>query len=172
MLKLLGCIIIISASLGFAFCIRQDMKNHLCLLYELRKLLTDIFYEEQYSLQPVEHILRYSVRSSDERLNEIMRRIGEGLLRKEAGSGEEIWKAVFREHRKKLGLREDEADIIENVGSACFGKCMEENQKVLSLYLERLNFLIETERTERREKQKVYQTVSIMCGLILIILLI
>ena len=172
MLKLTGCMIILVASLGFACSIRTELKRHLEMLYRIRKLLTDIFYEEQYSMQPVELILKYSIRTEEECLNTILKRIGDGLLQKEAGRGEEIWRTVFMEYQKQLGLGEEEIEIVANAGSAYFGKCMEENQKLLSLYLERLNDLIETERKERREKQKVYQTVSIMCGLILMILLV
>lgn len=172
MLKLTGCVILFFASIGFAYCIRIEMKNHLILLYEVKKMLSDIFCEELYSMQPMENILLYEINTGDDRLNEICHEIGTGLLQKESGTGEEVWRRIFSEKRKELALKEEEAEIIEQAGSAFFGKSMEENQKVLALYLERLNFLIETERKERKEKQKVYQTVSIMCGLILIILLI
>lgn len=172
MLKMLGCGLILSASIGYAIRIRQELKEHLFLLYEIRKMLTNLLYEEQYSLQPVENILLYSIHTKDERLNEICREIGQTLLKKEAADGAEIWRMVFEKKRKLLGMNEEEAEIVESAGSAYFGKSMEENQKVLSLYLERLHFQIEIERKERKEKQKVYQTVSIMCGLILIILLV
>lgn len=172
MLKAAGCTILLLASLGFAYSIRIEMKNHMMLLYEIRKMLNDIFYEAMYSMQPVENILLYSVYTGDDRLNESLKQIGKGLVLKESGNGEEVWSRIFFEKRKELALKEEEAEIIEHAGSAFFGKSMEENQKVLALYLERLDFLIETERKERREKQKVYQTASIMCGLILMILLI
>ena len=172
MLKMMGCLIVLFASIGFAGSIQMEMKRHLILLYEARKMLNDILYEEMYSMQPVENILLYSIHTRDERLNEILHKIGNQLLQKEAGTGESVWSDVFFEHRNQLFLKEEEAEVIEHAGSAFFGKGMEENQKVLALYLERLNFLIETERKERREKQKVYQTATIMCGLILIILLI
>ena len=105
-------------------------------------------------------------------LQEILREIGEKLKEKTAGFGEEIWRESFAMRRHLLGLREEESEIIEQAGRAFFGKSMEENQKILSLYLERLDFLIEGERKERREKQKVYQTVCVMSGLVLVILLV
>ncbi len=49
---------------------------------------------------------------------------------------------------------------------------MEENKKQLTLTLERLDFVIEATRGEQKEKQRVYQALSVVCGLMLIILLI
>lgn len=172
MLKAAGCILIFFASVGFAYSIQCDLKNHLQLLYEIQKLLSDILYEEQYSMQPVEYILLYKVKTEHELLLEVCQEIGEKLNEKEHGSGEAVWRNAFLKRRKQLALSEDEALVVEGAGSAFFGKSMEENKKMLSYYQERLSFLIETERKERREKQKVYQTASIMCGLILMILLI
>lgn len=172
MLKVAGCMLILGASLGFAYSIQCELKNHMQLLYEIQKLLTDILYEEQYSMQPVEYILLYKIKTKQEALVEICREIGEALMEKEHDCGAEVWRSAFRKRRKTLALTEEEALVIEGAGGAFFGKSMEENRKMLSYYEERLAFLIETERKERREKQKVYQTASIMCGLILMILLI
>lgn len=172
MLKVLGCILILLASLGGAYCISLELLHHLALLYELRSLLSNILWEMRYSMQPIELILLYQVRTEDKRLLHICKEIGTRLLKKEAQSGSAVWREVFFAHRKELGLKEAEGEVIEDAGNAYFGKSIEENQKILSLYLERLDFLIEGERQERREKQKVYQTVCIMSGLVLMILLV
>ena len=171
-LKMVGSSLILVASFGFAVCIQKEMRDHLKCLFELRNLLYEIFWEMNYSMQPVEMVLLYQIETSHTDIGEILREIGGKLKEKTAGLGEEIWKESFALRRKRLGLREEESEIIEQAGSAFFGKSMEENQKMLSLYLERLDFLIEGERKERREKQKVYQTVCVMCGLVLVILLV
>ena len=125
-----------------------------------------------YSRRPVEMVLLYQIDMQDECLNEIVQEIGKRLMKKEAKCGEDIWREVFRKHRRQLALKAEEAELIEHAGRAFFGKSVEENQKILSLYQERLDFLMEVERKERKEKQKVYQTVCIMSGLVLIILLV
>ena len=117
-------------------------------------------------------MLLYQVNTGDEDLNEILREIGNRLMEKEAKCGEDIWQEVFRSHRRKLGLKGEESELIEQAGRAFFGKSVEENQKILSLYQERWDFLMEGEQKERKEKQKVYQTMCIMSGLVLIILLV
>lgn len=172
MLKLAGSLIIITASAGLAYTIRRDMTEHLKLLYEIRKMLLDISYAASESMQPVEILLGCFVRTKDERLNAACKEIAERLIEKREGEGEDVWKKVFEEHRKELGLCSEEAEILERSGSAFFGKSMEENRKHLLYALERLDFLIENIRGEQKEKQKVYQTISVMSGLLLILVLI
>ena len=171
-LKMIGSSLILVASFGLAMCVQREMKEHLKCLFELRNILYEIFWEMNFSLQPVEMVLLYQVQTNHFRIREILTEIGEKLKGKSDGLGEEIWRESFAVRRQQLGLKEEESEIIEQAGSAFFGKSMEENQKMLSLYLERLDFLIEGERKERREKQKVYQTVCVMSGLVLVILLV
>lgn len=160
------------ASIGLAYTIRLELKEHLQCLFELRNLLYEIFWEMNYSMQPVEMVLLYQVETRNPCINEIIKEIGEKLMQKTALCGEEIWRESFAVRRQRLGLKEEEGEIIEQAGNAYFGKSMDENQKILELYLEQLDFLIEGERRERREKQKVYQTVCVMSGLVFIILLV
>ena len=172
MLKVIGCILILAASIGLAYRIQTELKEHQNRLFELRHLLTEIFWEMTYSMYPVEMVLLYQIETKDECLAVILREIGERLMKKDAKSGEIIWKEVFESYKGELGLKTEEEELIEEAGRGFFGKSVEENQKVLSLYQDRLDFLIEVERKERKEKQKVCQTVCIMSGLVLIILLV
>lgn len=172
MLKLLGSILIAAASIGFAFSIRRELTAHLSLLYEIRRLFVDLSNEAGYSMQPVEILLGSFLKPADDRLKRICEEIEDRLAKKNAGTGEAVFCEVFEAHRRELGLNEEEIEILKNAGNAFFGKSMEENRKNLSLVLERLDFIIENTRKEQKEKQKVYQTVSVMCGLMLIILLI
>lgn len=171
MLKLLGSLLILTASVGLAYSIKRDMTAHLYLLYEIRKMLIDISYAASESMQPVEILLGCFVRTRDERLNAACGKIAEILMEKQEGDGTKVWRRVFEEYREELGLRGEEAEILEGAGGAFFGKSVEENRKHLSLSMERMDFLIDEIRKGQKEKQKVYQTVSVMCGVLLIILL-
>lgn len=172
MLKILGCSLILSASLGLAFCIQKEMKEHLFFLYEFRKLLVDINYEAKYSMQTMELIFLYRIRSRDEQIQYICKEIGNVLMEKKERDGSAVWHDTWKKYRKELGVCTEEAEIIEGAGEIFFGKSMEENKNALELLLERWNEWIAMWQKERREKQKVYQTTCVMCGLILIILLV
>lgn len=172
MLKLVGSILIVTAGIGMACSIRRDLAEHLRRLYDIRKLFVDISYAAYESMQPVEILLGCFIRSKDVVLNEVCKEIAERLIEKKEGKGEEVWRSVFSEHKSELELTNEEAEIIEQAGSAFFGKSVDENRKHLSMTLERLDFLIETARGEQKEKQKVYSTISVLGGVMLVILLI
>lgn len=172
MLKLLGSLIVITASAGFAHCIKKDMTEHLKLLYEIRRLLVALSCEAACSMQPMEILLGCFIRPTDARLAKACREIADRLMEKCDSTGENVWREVFASHEKELGIKGEEAEIIKNAGCGFFGKSVEENKRQLSLTLERLDFVIGRTREEQGKKQRVYQTVSVMCGLMLIILLI
>ena len=62
--------------------------------------------------------------------------------------------------------------LIEEAGGALFGRSEEENHRRLTLILEQLDDRIKTVRGELGEKQKIYATVSMVMGGMLVILLI
>lgn len=172
MLKILGSVLVIVASVGIAYSVRIEMSEHLRLLYELRKLLVNISYAAFETRQPVEILLGCFVETKDERLNALCKEIAKRLIEKKEGTGEDVWRNTFLVYREDLQLTSDEMEVIESAGSAFFGKSIEENKRHLSVALERLDFIIEAMRNERKEKQKVYGTLSVMCGLMIVILLV
>ena len=169
--KILGSILILVASAGLAFQIRRDLSNHLALLYELRRLFVAISYEQAFSMQPLEQLLLQENLTEDERLALILKSVSERLVQRQSKAGELIWQEEFETNRTSLGLSVEELEMIKGAGAALFGKSLEENRRQLNLVLERLDFWIGQTRKERKEKQKVYQTLSVVCGFMLIILL-
>ena len=63
MLKVLGSMLILLASVGFGFQIQMDLRNHLRLLYDIRKLLLDIVNETAYTMDPMEVVLEHAIHS-------------------------------------------------------------------------------------------------------------
>lgn len=170
LMRLLGSLLVMIASIGFGRQIKRELKEHLELLYELRRVFVAISYEEIYGMQPMEQLLEEQVTTLPT-LQNTLNQIQRALQEKSAGKGAWIWQENFRGVQKKLGLTEEELAIVEAAGSTFFGKSIEENKRQLSLCLERLDFVIEQNRMEQKEKQKVYQTLSVVCGFMLIILL-
>ena len=89
MLKVLGSMLILLASVGFGFQIQMDLRNHLRLLYDIRKLLLDIANETAYTMDPMEVVLEHAIHSRNPYLNEICKEMVRGLQKKERGCGQE-----------------------------------------------------------------------------------
>ena len=88
-LKMIGSGLILVASFGLAMCVQREMKEHLKCLFELRNILYEIFWEMNFSLQPVEMVLLYQVQTNHFRIREILTEIGEKLKGKSDGLGED-----------------------------------------------------------------------------------
>ena len=172
MLKLIGGILVAGSGVGLAVSMIGEIRQHLQRLYEIRQLLLNISGEEALALLPMEHILDKPGLTKDAALQKVCREIAESLATKKEGSGSEIWREAFWKNQKELGLHAAELEITANAGTAFFGRNIKENEKMLSIYLERLDFVIGQERKEQREKQKVAGTVSVIGGMLLVILLI
>lgn len=172
MLKLIGGILVAGSGVGLAVSMIDEIRQHLLRLYEIRQLLLNISGEAALALLPMEHILNKPALTKDAVLQKACREIAESLAAKKEESGSEIWRDVFQKNQKELGLHAAELEIIANAGCAFFGRNIKENERMLSIYLERLDFVIGQERREQREKQKVAGTVSVIGGMMLVILLI
>ena len=118
MLKVLGSMLILLASVGFGFQIQMDLRNHLRLLYDIRKLLLDIANETAYTMDPMEVVLEHAIHSRNPYLNEICKEMGEGLQKKERGCGQELWQERIEAWQKTLGLTSEEKEYVTGRQSA------------------------------------------------------
>ena len=171
MLKMIGSMLVLCSGVGFAVSTINEIRQHLLRLYEIRQLLLNISGEAALALLPMEHILNQPALTKDAALQKVCRQIAEYLAAKKEGSGADIWYEIFRKNQKELGIRAAELEIIANAGNSFFGRNIKENERMLSIYLERLDFVIEKEQKEQKEKQRVAGTVSVIGGMMLVILL-
>lgn len=170
MLKLVGSSLILTAAFGIAYRFHGELELQLKMLYGIRRMFVELQQQMKLTLLPMEQILGEI--KGDERLVEICTQIAEELTVRQGEAPEEIWRESFLRQGRKLGITKEELQVAAEAGSAFFGKNLEENERKLALYLEQMDFMIETVRAKQKEKQRVYQTVSILGGMMLIILLI
>ena len=153
MLKLVGSSLILTAAFGIAYRFHRELELQLKMLYGIRRMFVELQQQMKLTLLPMEQI-------------------AEELTVRQGEAPEEIWRESFLRQGRKLGITKEELQVAAEAGSAFFGKNLEENERKLALYLEQMDFMIETVRAKQKEKQRVYQTVSILGGMMLIILLI
>ena len=170
MLKLAGSSLILIAASGIACRFHMELELQLKTLYQIRRMFVELEQQMKLTLLPMEQILKEM--KGDVRLVEICGQIAEELTLRQGEAPEIIWRDIFRKHGKTLGITKEELQVAAEAGSAFFGKNLEENERKLALYLEQMDFMIETVRAKQKEKQRVYQTVSVLGGVMLIILLI
>lgn len=165
MFKWIGCILIMLASGGIGFSKSKELQKHLDELEELKKLFYLIKSELTYTKAPFEEIFDKIVKKVNVPYKEWLTKLGEKLCRKESGSFWEIWCNSIDENLQKCELKEDELEALKNVG-----KNLEYIENI-ELYLEQLEYNTQHTREEYRSKQKLCQSMGIMGGIFLVILL-
>jgi stage III sporulation protein AB len=170
-LKAVGSALILAASVGFPYRLHRERILHIEQLGEIRSLLLSLEAEETLFRQPMELLLQRQAIPLSRPLREICETMRGELAGKQGKSGEKIWSDVVRENRGDLLLSQEESELFARAGGALFGKSVEENRRQLSYLIGQLEEQIRTRRQEKREKQRVYGTVSLMGGMILILVL-
>ena len=165
MLKLIGSILIITATTGIGFSSSKELQNHLNTLEELKKIFCLLSSELQYTHAPFAEVFsKISIKTSMP-YREWLSNLSQRLMNKTRGSFWEIWCLSIAEDLNKTNLKEDELEELKNVG-----KNMEYIQS-LEIYIEQLEYRIKNTREVYRSKRKLCQSMGIMGGIFLVILL-
>ena len=165
MLKIIGSIFIITATTGIGFSKSRDLQNHLNTLEELKTLFCLLRSELQYTHAPFAEVFSKISTKTSTPYREWLSQLSRQLMNKTRGSFWEIWCLSIEEDLQKRNLKEDELEELKTVG-----KNMEYIES-LDLFIEQLEYRIKNTREAYRSKRKLCQSMGIMGGIFLVILL-
>jgi stage III sporulation protein AB len=165
MLKFIGSILIITATTCIGFSKSNEMQRHLHELEELKKLFCLLRSELQYTHSPFAEVFYKISTKTSSSYKEWLSNLGQKLMNKTRGSFWEIWCLSITEDLYETNLKEDELEELKNVG-----KNMEYIES-LDLFIEQLEYRIKNTREVYRSKRKLCQSMGIMGGIFLVILL-
>lgn len=165
MQKIIGSIIVIAVCTALGFEKSNDSQMHLNALEELKKVFTLLKSEVQYTKAPFAEVFLKISRKVDGVYQVWLSQLSKNLEKHEKGSLQEIWKVSIYENLKESRLKQEELEELCRVGNG-LGYL-----ETLELYLNQLDFSIEKTREELKNKKKLYQSMGIMCGIFLVIVL-
>ena len=165
MLKWIGSILILIAGGGIGFSKSYDMEKHLEELEELKKLFYLLRSELQYSRIPFAEVFEKMVPKTVEPYQAWLQYLYQSLNEKRTGSFWKIWSQSIEEKLKHSRLKKQEMEELQNVGKNL------EYMESFDLYIEQLEHRIKNTREEYRSKRKLCQSMGIMGGIFLVIIL-
>lgn len=165
MQKVIGSIIVIVTCTAFGFEKSKEIQLHLDSLGELKKLFTLLRSEIQYTKAPFEEVFLKLSKKTSGIYREWLIYISQKLQKREEESLHEVWITAIYKYLGDCKLTKDELEELCNVGKT-LGYI-----ETMDLYLTQLDFSIETTREELKSKKKLYQSMGIMCGIFLVIVL-
>lgn len=165
MLKLIGSILILAACTGIGFSKSSEMQLHLNELEELKKIFYLLKSELQYTRAPFAEVFEKIGRKTKEPFQTWLLDLCSRLNEKRSGIFWDMWCNSIEENLNGSKLKEDELAELKSVGKNL------EYIESLDLYLEQMEYRIQNTRENYRSKRKLCQSLGIMGGIFLVILL-
>lgn len=165
MFKWIGSLLIIAACSGIGISKSQEMQRHLEELEELKKLFYLLRSELQYTRAPFAEVFEKIGKKTKAPFGAWLLCLCQRLRDKATGSFWEIWCTSIVEDLQECRLKEDEIEELKNVGKNL------EYMESMDLYIEQMEYKIKNTRETYRSKRKLCQSMGIMGGIFLVILL-
>lgn len=156
---------IIAACTAMGFEKSHELQMHLKELEELKRIFTLMQSELQYTKAAFAEIFLKISRKTEDKYKEWLKGLACDLEKREKGTFQEIWEYAIAENFKETRLTKDELEDLKQVGKNLG------YMETLDLYQEQLDLSIQKTREELKSKKKLYQSMGIMAGVFLVIVL-
>lgn len=156
-------VIAVCTALGFEK--SRELQMHLKELEELKRLFMIIHSELKVTKATMSEIFLKVSKKTETPYKEWLKELANKLEECSAGTFVELWKSSIQIYLGETTLRKDEIYELEQVGLGI------QYFETLEFYLNQLDFSIQNTREELKTKKKLYQSMGIMCGIFLVIVL-
>ncbi len=165
MLKILGSVIILGACSGIGFEKSHELQLHLRQLEELKRIFTLLRSELQYHKPVFAELFERVGRKTEGIWNTWMVTLAQELRMRQEGTFQEIWEQSIERCLKDTALKKEDREELLRLGT-CLG-CTES----IDLYLAQLECRIQKTREENCTQKKLYQSMGVLGGIFLVIML-
>lgn len=169
MLKLAGAALLLLGSAGVGRALMGRLKQREKTLEALAGALAQMERELDFRLPPMGEWLLGAAEGSAEPASGFLRECARGLDRQE-GPLLPLWGRAAKE--RLTALNREDVQILLDLGAVLWRYGWEEQKKALALAVERLSQARAQAQEARRGKGKVYGTLSLAAGALLVIVLI
>ena len=156
-------VIAVCTALGFEK--SRELQMHLSSLEELKKIFTLLKSEVQYTKSPFAEVFLKLSKKMNGVYRDWLLYVSGQLEKRERETLHDVWKISVYEYLKDSKLTREELEELCDVGRT-LGYI-----ETLDIYLTQLDFSIQNTREELKTKKKLYQSMGIMCGIFLVIVL-
>ncbi len=171
MLKIAGGILVLAAAIFYGWKLSCEQQEHMEELVAMKEMFIMLAGEISYTKTPLKEAFLRIAQQNKEPFAGFLNQAAEGMEQNEKSMGE-FWKNLVEQEKDRFFFSKEEESLLKRAGEN-FGYLDGQMQlKNLELYIGQAEVLIERSQKELKEKQKLSRTLSLMCGLFVIILLI
>ena len=166
MFKIVGSIVVIFSCTMIGFEKSKEMTKHRKELEELQRIFTRIQIELEYMSTPFGELFLKIQNKTEGKFKRWMQDISKEINMRHKSTFEEIWITAIDIHFKDTFLTYSELEELKQIGKNISHK------EALALFLAQIELFIQHTREEEKTKKKLYQSMGIMTGSFLVIVLI
>lgn len=172
MVKLLGAGLVLFAAFAVGFQLKQRLAEHVRQLEGLKEMLLMLSGEFSFARTTLDEAFLHIAGQGKEPFCSLLTEVAGRMSKERESTLQEIWRSAVEHHREAFFFSEEEFLILTGLAEN-FGYLdvhMQVNN--IALYVQQVEHKINQARDELAVKQKMYQYLSVMCGLFLILILI
>lgn len=171
MQKLIGCVLVITASSGIGYLKGLDLQKHLEALGELRQIFLMLKSEIKYTKTPLGEAFYHIGKRMKNQYTGWLEEVSERLSEKSATVFAEVWNQTIDCHLKNTALSLENIKLLKAAGIH-MGYMDEEMQlAAIQLFLEQLELEIQTISENLVTQRKLCNCLGVMGGIFLAVVL-
>lgn len=172
MIKIIGAILVVCASWGIGLHMSQILEVRLKELIELKRGLELIRGEIRYQLTPLPETFTVTSTKMKKPFSNVFFNIGETLEARGGQSFACIWKEKWEEASVLLHLEKEDMELLYTLGTSLGYLDKEMQVNAIDFFLAQVDERMEEAKNNIHSKKKVYQTLGLMGGFLVVIVLI
>lgn len=172
--KWIGVLLVLFSASGFGVWSAMEWKGRLRLLVSLRQMIYFLKGEITYSHAPLAEALERVGRRTRGPLGQLFTEAARGIYSQEGECLQEIWSEAVKglsASTTRLPLTGEDLEQLSHLGEHLGYLDVDMQERTLRLYLEQLDLSIEYLRTNQRERCRLYTSLGVMGGMLLVIVM-
>ena len=172
MLKIMGIILVLAAAWGYGSGLAAQLVRHRDNLFACKEMTELLIGEIRYGKTPLQDAFSLIAVRLKDPISGILKDISREICQNNYKSLEMVWQKKFQSAHKELGFTEEEMNVLNGIGKNLGYLDAQMQVQHLTLYQKQIaGFLEQTEKTAG-EKKKLYRSLSMMVGAMVVLLLV
>lgn len=172
MLKLTGAGLIIFAAVVLGIQLKQRLAQHVSQLMGLKEMLLMLSGEMSYARATLTEAFQNIAARGKNPFGPLLTEVAGRLEQERDSPLADIWQSAVEHHKKTFYFSEEELNMLRKLGDNFGYLDIQMQLNHLTLYIRQVENRIGQAQQELAARQKMYQYLSVMSGLFLILLLI
>lgn len=170
-LKIVGCILIISSCAGTGFLLASELQRRLEDLKAAKSMAILLRGDIRYAQTALPEALENAARRHEGRLAPFLKRVSGELKQYSGTSLKEIWRKAVKEELSHTALSKKDKECLVQLGDHLGYLDKDMQMNTIDWYITQVDEIMKDITAESKQKMRLYQSLGVLFGLFVIILI-